>query len=145
MRIIDLALQIILIVPNVLIFYIYDFIGGGIIHHKTKGIVKATEFYKDEYVYINQKCDKSYGDDEHREESLEDLLEYSVFKHYVTRNDSRRSNYNPTNMMLSEISVTILIAVLKILNPAAQKYGKGYLPISYVTHKLRDYMFIFRT
>jgi hypothetical protein len=145
-RILDLLICLILIVPGISTFLLYHSVAAFIGYLKTVGYVKATEVFKDEYTYMNKKSDMSFiKKDEQQREKHEIEREYASFKQYVTKNQGGMNIYNPTDMMISEIAMMCLIAVLKILNPIAIKYGNGYLPASLVVYAFREHFFVFRS
>jgi len=70
-------------------------------------------------------------------------MSFFYFKKSIGKDFKRE--HNPSNMMLSEVVIAILVATLKINNRKAKDLGKNYLPTEYVVRSLRKYMFIERT
>lgn len=135
-RIIDFILVIFIALPTALYHLIFTIIVSALYEHRTKNILKVTEVYQEEFLYLHEKCDKSFEEKEEDDQQL-DLYHY---KSLLGR--KLNEEYNSSNLMLSETTFMILIAVLKESGTEAKALGLSYLPTAYVTRKLRKYMFI---
>ncbi|CAI2358728.1 unnamed protein product [Moneuplotes crassus] len=133
---IDLILLFPLCTFNAFYILVYWLVVSTLHENLSKNILKVTEIFKEDFISINQKCDKSYGNEEDDDHNL-DL--YFFKKSLGTE---LKIEYNPSNMMLAETTVAILIAVLKESEDHAKKLGKNYIPTSYIIRNLRKYMFI---
>lgn len=98
--------------------------------NRTKDILKVTEIHQEEFIKINEKCDKSYGDEEDCDQDLD------IFLFKKSLGTERNIEYNPSNMMLAETTVAILIAVLKQSSKQAEELGKDHLPTAYIIKNL---------
>ena len=93
---------------------------------------KVTEVFKDQFLQLHHKCDRSFGD-----QSKED---FNILGFNKALHQNYKINYNSSNMMLAEVTVVILIAVLK---NCLKRNGKNvFVPTTVVIKELRKYMFV---
>ncbi|CAI2385041.1 unnamed protein product [Moneuplotes crassus] len=135
------VIDFIILVPlnlfNAAYILLYWLIVSTLHENLSKNILKVTEIFQEDFININKICDKSYGDENDDDDHNNDLY---LFKKSL--GTELKIEYNPSNMMLAETTVSILVAVLKESEDDARNLGKNYIPTAYIIKNLRKYMFV---
>ena len=112
--------------------------------------IKTVGVYARQYQYINTVMDGSVNDPSIKKlDSIESQKIYLKFKKFVNPLQSKFIKYNPTNSMISEVSVCLMVACMKIIKRNIQlKLNNGriddsiplFIPTEYVISELQNIM-----
>ena len=112
--------------------------------------IKIVGIYAKQYQYINTIMDGSASDPAiDKFDSIESQKIYFKFKKVVNPLQSKFIKYNPTNWMISEVSVCLMVACMKIIKRNIQlKLNNGriddsiplFIPTEYVITELQNIM-----
>ena len=154
--VLDVLLRIIdifVVIFTSLIYIIFLYISNVVLETRAlfkTNFIKIVGIYSKQYRYINLAMDGSINKQE--KDQLDDVQSqklYFKFKKFVNPLRSKTIKYNATNCMISEVSVCLMVACMKIIKREIQLATNHgviddsiplFIPTEYVIHQLRDTM-----
>jgi hypothetical protein len=150
-RLFDIALFFIL-TPIIIVALLIPLITGNLLSvYASDNMIKVVEPHRREYEYVNRKMDGSIQDNNNESKDINSDQFYHAFKRFIAEPKSVKNSYDPSNRMISESILMILLGTLKILRNTTifqepddfTRPGTPiFLPTSLVIKKLLDYMFV---
>ena len=114
-------------------------------------IQKVIETYRNEHNYINSKMDGSIKQDDEFSDRIHSQSVYYDFKQFVSSDKQVKNGYDPSDDMISEVVLLIMIGTIKIIKRRIRQQLPNsypddsipmYLPTSFVVKDLHKYMHI---
>ena len=114
-------------------------------------IQKVIETYRNEHNYINSKMDGSIKQDDEFSDRIHSQSVYYDFKQFISSDKQVKNGYDPSDDMISEVVLLIMIGTIKIIKRRIKQQLPNsypddsipmYLPTSFVVKDLHKYMHI---
>jgi len=133
--ILDIIIFILLSPFNAAYIILYWIIITGIHENRSSGFLKVTEIHKRKFKIVNSTLDRS-----NRRSFKDEVTNFDTYLFKKSLGREFKIENDPSNIFLAEVSVSILIATLKIMEIKAIEAKTYYLPTAFIVSQLRKYM-----